>query len=180
KNLISNAMKFTSQGSVEMNIAPAKDHPSMIAFTVKDTGIGIAKEKQALIFEAFQQADGSTRRKDGGTGLGLSISRELTKLLGGEIKVTSEPGVGSEFTIMVPVSKSVAEQRTEVTEEGERTTPTESKPLEPATPSVYRTNKIPESLPDDRKAIRANDKSILIIEDDTAFGKALLDFTHQK
>ncbi|HUC80657.1 MAG TPA: ATP-binding protein, partial [Flavisolibacter sp.] len=104
KNLLSNALKFTSQGSVALNIASLKDNRSFIAFSVKDTGIGIPAEKQALVFEAFQQADGSTRRKYGGTGLGLSISRELTKLLGGEIKLSSEAGKGSEFTIYIPIN----------------------------------------------------------------------------
>ena len=177
KNLLSNALKFTSQGSVELNIAPLKDNASFIAFSVKDTGIGIAAEKQALVFEAFQQADGSTRRKYGGTGLGLSISRELTKLLGGEIKVSSEVGKGSEFTIYVPVSRAAAEAQKPVAAEtasvAELSLPEPSK-------KGFRIDKIPENLPDDRREVQQNDKTILIIEDDTAFAKALLDFTHKK
>jgi PAS domain S-box-containing protein len=102
KNLLANAFKFTRQGSVRLRISPHEGE--CVAFAVTDTGIGIAPEKQQLIFEAFQQADGATSRQYGGTGLGLSISRELTRLLGGELQVTSEPGKGSTFTLVLPVS----------------------------------------------------------------------------
>ena len=113
KNLLSNALKFTKQGSVvlcaerveagwrpENNIL--NQAPAVVAISVTDTGIGIAPEKQKLIFEAFQQADGSTSREYGGTGLGLTISRELAALLGGEISLKSEHGKGSSFTLYVP------------------------------------------------------------------------------
>jgi len=106
KNLLANAFKFTRQGRISLSIAPAA--PGRIAFAVSDTGIGIAPEKQKLIFEAFQQADGTTSRQYGGTGLGLSISRELTRLLGGELHVESEPGRGSTFTLVLPVSDEVS------------------------------------------------------------------------
>jgi signal transduction histidine kinase len=96
RNLISNAIKFTAEGSVTLHV---KKENKGLAFIVSDTGIGIAKEKQQSIFEAFQQADGSTRRQYGGTGLGLSISRELAKILGGEIHLKSEEGKGSEFKL---------------------------------------------------------------------------------
>lgn len=99
KNLLSNAFKFTHKGSVTLEISKKTD--SMLAFSVIDTGIGISKEKQELIFQAFQQADGTTSRKYGGTGLGLSISRELAALLGGSITVESEEGKGSIFTFLV-------------------------------------------------------------------------------
>jgi len=110
RNLLSNAMKFTAHGSVALIMGPAPrgatgrpdDPRPMVAFTVRDTGIGIAPDKLAMIFEAFQQADGTTSRKYGGTGLGLSISRELARLLGGAITVSSRPGAGSEFTLYLP------------------------------------------------------------------------------
>jgi PAS domain S-box-containing protein len=106
KNLLANAFKFTKQGRVSLDIAPVEGR--RIAFAVVDTGIGIPAEKQKVIFEAFQQADGTTSRQYGGTGLGLSISRELTRLLGGEIRVASEPGKGSSFTLFLPLSDEVS------------------------------------------------------------------------
>ena len=102
KNLLANAFKFTQRGSVRLVIAPAP--PRSIAFSVVDTGIGIAPDKQEIIFEPFRQADGSTSRQYGGTGLGLSISRELARLLGGELTVSSVPGRGSTFTLQLPLS----------------------------------------------------------------------------
>lgn len=105
KNLISNAVKFTEKGRVALTVSNGARNSNTIVFTVKDTGIGIAADKQKLIFEAFQQADGSTRRQYGGTGLGLSISRELARLLGGNITLKSEPNSGSEFYLTIPVVK---------------------------------------------------------------------------
>ncbi|MFD1256573.1 response regulator [Mucilaginibacter terrae] len=108
KNLLSNAFKFTSEnGHISINAAPGKQE-NTISFTVKDSGIGIAPEKQRVIFEAFQQADGSTSRKYGGTGLGLSISRELAFLLGGAITLSSSVGEGSEFTLTIPLQAKQA------------------------------------------------------------------------
>jgi signal transduction histidine kinase/CheY-like chemotaxis protein/HAMP domain-containing protein len=107
KNLLSNAFKFTSEGRVALRIAAAGADggaPPAVEISVSDTGIGIPAHKQQVIFEAFQQADGTTSREYGGTGLGLSISRELARVLGGEIRVASEPGRGSTFTLLLPMS----------------------------------------------------------------------------
>lgn len=110
RNLLSNAFKFTEMGSVIMTFYQTEDAQAkpMLAIEVRDTGIGIAREKQALIFEAFRQADGTTSRKYGGTGLGLSISREIAHLLGGYLHVESEEGVGSAFTLVLPFSDDVS------------------------------------------------------------------------
>jgi signal transduction histidine kinase/DNA-binding response OmpR family regulator len=183
KNLLSNALKFTSQGSVKMDITTTRQDSPFISFSVKDTGIGIPREKQGLIFEAFQQADGSTRRKYGGTGLGLSISRELTRLLGGEMKVSSEPGKGSDFTIYIPVSKSIADQelqKDDLTQTVTQAEPERETPMPQVQGKSFRTDRIPEAIPDDRSQVQPNDQTILIIEDDTGFARALLDFTRKR
>jgi signal transduction histidine kinase/ActR/RegA family two-component response regulator len=108
KNLLSNAFKFTTEGGVTLRISVARGERGAprISFAVQDTGIGIPHEKQKLIFDAFQQADGTTSRRYGGTGLGLTISREIARLLGGSIEVKSEPGQGSTFTLHVLQSYS--------------------------------------------------------------------------
>ncbi|MGC3943541.1 MAG: response regulator [Chryseolinea sp.] len=180
RNLLSNAIKFTEKGSVKLSIrqGPVAE---LIQFTVKDTGIGIPTSKQKLVFEAFQQADGSTRRRFGGTGLGLSISRELAKLLGGEITLKSDVGEGSEFTLTVPLRKPSA-----TTISGSVTTdlqaPGTITPTQQATFPVdkFISPTIPASLPDDRNSIGAHDKVILIVEDDVNFAKSLLDYTRKK
>ncbi|MGH7438365.1 MAG: ATP-binding protein, partial [Polyangiaceae bacterium] len=109
KNLLSNAFKFTSKGKVALIVQPSTVYDQSISFAVEDTGIGIPADKQRLIFEAFQQADGTTSRKYGGTGLGLTISRELARLLGGSIEVRSEVGRGSTFTLHLPAVYAGAE-----------------------------------------------------------------------
>jgi signal transduction histidine kinase/DNA-binding response OmpR family regulator/CHASE3 domain sensor protein len=177
RNLISNALKFTKKGRVTLS-ATAQD--KNIAFKVTDTGIGIPEDKLQTVFEAFQQADGSTRRKFGGTGLGLSISRELAKLLGGEILIESKEGQGSTFTLIVPVNRvqqpaqknqSVVHQQSERIEQPKNISQADSR---------FTTDIIPVALPDDRNDIHPNDKVILIIEDDTGFAKSLLDYTRAK
>ncbi|MES1217609.1 MAG: response regulator, partial [Bacteroidota bacterium] len=179
RNLLSNALKFTKKGSVELLI---RKQDLKIAFTVKDTGIGIAKEKQATIFEAFQQADGSTRRQYGGTGLGLSISRELAKLLGGEIYIESEEGKGSEFTLLLPlkIEKQSNNNSSLEYQDSEELRNDELVYQKTKDDGKYLSAVIPEPVADDRNDIHQNDRVILIIEDDTAFAKSLLDYTRSK
>ena len=176
KNLVSNALKFTKTGSVSLRVIPTTNKKGYIDFSVIDTGIGIPADKQDLIFEAFQQADGSTRRNFGGTGLGLSISRQLSKLLGGDIAVKSSPGKGSQFTVTIPVSQAEIKPAP-VTEKVDFD--------EYSMPGIIAKEQnislpVPPNIPDDREATKADDKVILIVEDDTKFAKALLDYTHSK
>ncbi|WP_374725216.1 response regulator [Flavobacterium arsenatis] len=185
KNLISNAIKFTSEGSVTLEVKKNPNDPRFICFVVKDTGIGIPREKQPLIFEAFQQADGSTKRKYGGTGLGLSISRELAKLLKGEIMLSSTVNEGSEFALSIPIIGSSAGQLIEKSqtyspsqeiEEEEKEEEKKNKPKD----NKYLSAHIPEDVPDDREAIQEGDRVILIVEDDINFAKSLLEFARQR
>ncbi|MCY1000550.1 HAMP domain-containing protein [Myxococcus sp. MISCRS1] len=219
KNLLSNAFKFTDEGSVKLTVKLAEpgarlEHEVLkrsryvIAFAVTDTGIGIAKDKQRLIFEAFQQADGSTARKYGGTGLGLSISREIAKLLGGEIHVSSEPRKGSTFTLYLPPEYVGPD------DDGLPALPAMPAPLEPLMPRG--SNVVPEAplppapapvppavaesghvldaalpppvdslLPplaveDDRDHIREGDRVLLIIEDDLKFARIMVQLAREK
>ena len=183
KNLLSNAFKFTQKGYVHLIIKSADNTQNFIQFSVNDSGSGIAMDKQEMIFEAFQQEDGSTRRKYGGTGLGLSISRELAKLLGGEITLQSTVAKGSKFTLVLPIQKTLlpiilTDKNIEIINKS-NIKKTDSKE-DYDTESSYNTDKIPDEIDDDRNNIISDDKIILIIEDDTAFAKALLDFTRQK
>lgn len=180
KNLLSNALKFTAKGYVRLTVYTPEKEEGKIVFSVKDTGIGISKEKQQLVFEAFQQADGSTRRKYGGTGLGLSISRELARLLNGVIQLQSEPEAGSEFTLMIPVSKhAAAAVQQQQQQKDEQITEAVLPGQKPQT-ERYTTDIIPPPIPDDRDSITEKDKVILIVEDDTAFARALLNYTRQR
>jgi CheY-like chemotaxis protein/two-component sensor histidine kinase len=182
KNLLSNALKFTAKGSVTLNVnALELKGQKCISFGVRDTGIGIPVDKQQVVFEAFQQADGSTRRKYGGTGLGLSISRELAKLLGGEITLESEPGNGSEFIVTVPVNphEEVAVPVQVATQSQAEEVWIEARKA--MNESLRLTAKdIPEEIPDDRNNITAADKVILIVEDDTNYAAILLEFTRKR
>jgi signal transduction histidine kinase/DNA-binding response OmpR family regulator/CHASE3 domain sensor protein len=175
KNLLSNAIKFTTAGSVTLNIN-TNEKLGALVFKVTDTGVGIAPEKQGMIFEAFQQADGSTRRKFGGTGLGLSISRELAKLLGGYIDLKSAEGEGSVFTLTLPIDKIKG---------FESVVPQTEKPLMAFEAPIKKIShltvgNIPQEIEDDRDHIEPDDKVILIVEDDTPFAKTLLDFTRKR
>jgi HAMP domain-containing protein/CheY-like chemotaxis protein len=195
-NLLANAFKFTHKGRVTLRVAPAPADENyyleslnrardVVAFSVTDTGIGIPTEKQRIIFEAFQQADGTTSRKYGGTGLGLSISREIARLLGGEIRVLSTPGEGSTFTFYLP--RHFVPARV-INETAEETRARESKTLEAAwTPVESYDNEAIALLAsqspavlDDRNEIEAGDRSVLIVEDDLPFARILLDLAREK
>jgi CheY-like chemotaxis protein/two-component sensor histidine kinase len=178
KNLLSNAFKFTEKGHVRLNIARAtrgwsygndylNSAGQVLAFTVEDSGIGIPEEKQRLIFEAFQQADGTTSRKYGGTGLGLSISREITRMLGGELKVESIAGAGSSFTLYLPLNFSPPAQMTR--------TPSVSRPF---VPSVSDADPA-DAIIDDRDSIQSGDSVVLIVEDDHRFASILLSLARE-
>ena len=162
RNLLSNAFKFTERGSVVLKVAPSKD--GRIGFSVVDTGIGIPRDKHQLIFEAFQQADGTTSRRYGGTGLGLSISRELAQLLGGELRVESEVGMGSTFTLFLPEAYT-GRAKSQGDRPQQARTPFElRRPLEPV---VQRP---PETTPlDYRRApvAEAHVKSVLLVSENT-------------
>ncbi|MES1160169.1 MAG: CHASE3 domain-containing protein, partial [Bacteroidota bacterium] len=174
KNLLSNAFKFTSRGSIILRVRPAADR-NFLEFSVQDTGIGISEDKHQLIFEAFQQEDGSTRRKYGGTGLGLSISRELVRLLGGEISLKSRPGEGAEFKVTIPQFKMEEAPEMPAPMTSKETTLT----LGGEMPVLTLTD-IPPDIPDDRDHLTPMDKPLLIVEDDAYFARALLEFGRKK
>ncbi|MBD2843715.1 response regulator [Paenibacillus sp. IB182496] len=204
KNLLSNAFKFTSSGSVQFTIRTAEqeehgldgDNETMIAFEVKDTGIGIPEDKQQLIFEAFQQVDGTTSRVYGGTGLGLAISRELAGLLGGTIRLHSEEGKGSTFTLYLPefhvagennsreLHDDVLAQREEEREDGGAPQAVERQAAparEPAAAAASeRMSVLQTEIEDDSERIEPSDKVVLIVEDDVNFAKVLLDIAHSR
>ncbi len=203
KNLLSNAFKFTDRGSVELRIQMAHTGWSsgsslnlaahVVAFSVSDTGIGIPPEKQRLIFEAFQQADGTTSRKYGGTGLGLSISREIARLLGGEIGLRSAPEKGSTFTLYLPLEPSADAKKPEnAVAEADLGTRRSGMPFLdesalalPPIPSPVESlfEARPESDPgvlDDRDSIRGGQPVMMIVEDDPHFAELLLDMAHER
>ncbi|MEK6279524.1 MAG: HAMP domain-containing protein [Acidobacteriota bacterium] len=195
-NLLSNAFKFTEKGKVVLRIGSAPQDETyhldslnragdVVAFSVSDTGIGIPTEKQRIIFEAFQQADGTTSRKYGGTGLGLSISREIARLLGGEIRVISMPGEGSTFTLYLPRNYVPAGASTLLAGElrardAKRIeaawTPVESFDSE----AMALLSSESASILDDRNDIQPGDHSVLIVEDDISFAGILLDLARDK
>lgn len=217
KNLLSNALKFTEQGGVNLQISMVAEAAQLdgkgqssspiIAFAVSDTGIGIPVEKQKIIFEAFQQADGTTSRKFGGTGLGLSISRELAQLLGGRIELVSQPGQGSTFTLYLPQTYSGSGER--ATQEqwkrqevlsllSPKSQIQEAKPQtsvhQPTISEIPNTGsqssdlslsakQLPNLLnevPDDRDTIQSGDRILLVIEDDDKFARILLEMAREQ
>jgi HAMP domain-containing protein/CheY-like chemotaxis protein/signal transduction histidine kinase len=215
KNLLSNAFKFTSHGQVALNISLVTsgwtaDHPhllhadAVLAFSVSDSGVGIPSDKLQLIFEAFQQADGSTARKYGGTGLGLSISRELARLLGGEIRVESTVNVGSTFTLYLPYNRAgfINYEATRQPQPARLVAPSAapassftSAPVVYALPDAAENGNVATievqaptnsnlveyaSMLDDRGLIAPGDPSVLIVEDDDRFAKTVLEFAREK
>jgi signal transduction histidine kinase/CheY-like chemotaxis protein/HAMP domain-containing protein len=188
KNLLSNAFKFTSHGQVSLNVELTRDREGaeIVAFEVSDTGIGIPPDKQQIVFEAFQQADGSTSRKYGGTGLGLAISRELSRLLGGEIQLVSVPRKGSTFTLLLPLTYNPAltGRRAATVESSTSDTGREAAAtLEPEQSidesydwaSDSGTSFLVNEAADDRDSIAPGDSVVLIVENDIHFAKVLLE-----
>ncbi len=201
KNLLSNAFKFTEKGEVKFRIYKAHQNwtpgnpgldaaRQVVAFEIRDTGIGISKDKQNIIFEAFQQAEGSTSRKYGGTGLGLSISRGLADLLGGSIELESEVGHGSTFTLFLPIeygeSASNEERQTQprnanfIRREIPEMELTGSRPVmkEAENRDLESLHEIVNEIGDDRSNIFPDDKVVLVVEDDARFGKIMMDRAH--
>jgi HAMP domain-containing protein/CheY-like chemotaxis protein/signal transduction histidine kinase len=194
KNLLSNAFKFTERGEVKLGVEVVREGWSLeiealtnsatvLAFSVSDTGIGISADKHRVIFEAFQQADGSTSRKYGGTGLGLSISREIAHLLGGEIKLTSRAGEGSKFTLYLPQTY----QESEIMNDRDSGMDKPKAELAPAisaavaAPNFHLPAPYPSpSISDDRENIESGDRLLLIIEDDVNFARILLDLAQEQ
>jgi hypothetical protein len=195
KNLLSNAFKFTERGSVSLRAFVATEgwNPeqevlnaanTVVAFSVTDTGIGIPREKHSVIFEAFQQGDGTTSRKFGGTGLGLSISRQITRLLGGEIRIESAPGEGSTFTLYLPLIYPVQPVEAPSIEEGGdgagSAVADAPKPLMTASSRVVLAPVVERAVNDDRAAIEEGDRVLLIAEDDPNFAQILLDLARER
>ncbi|MDP9178267.1 MAG: response regulator, partial [Gemmatimonadota bacterium] len=213
RNLLSNAVKFTSEGGVSVHIRradkarrfanPVLDNsPVVVAFAVTDTGIGIPKDKQRMIFEAFQQADGTTTRRFGGTGLGLSISREIARLIGGEIRVESVPDKGSTFTLFLPVSYTDPNPSRPRSKEPDSAgagfsaaapapapapasralpnptwRPTPPRGIPPAQPDRRARQYL---VDDDHEIIDPGDRTVLIVENDVTFAKVLLGMAREK
>lgn len=194
-NLLSNALKFTDKnGQVSFSIGPAAtdlklSEPNLrtedlLAFAVKDSGIGIPKDKQALVFEAFRQADGTTSRRYGGTGLGLSISRKLATLLGGDLILRSQPGKGSEFILLLPKAVDAHATNEFIAQIEQDNEPAESasfyiKQDDEGFQSNLSQIAYPKRIQDDRESCTNEDKSLLIIEDDQKFISILMEMARE-
>ncbi|HEY7697475.1 MAG TPA: ATP-binding protein, partial [Vicinamibacteria bacterium] len=190
KNLLSNAFKFTERGRVSLRVAAAAEGwspgnealdraRSVIALSVEDTGVGIPPEKQQIVFEAFQQADGSTSRKYGGTGLGLAISREIARVLGGELKLESEVGKGSLFTLYLPEVYVPVKAARPALADVDSSLPSleavrEADPEPPAPPPAVTL------LTDDSANLQPEDRVLLIVENDLSFAQILMDLARER
>lgn len=168
RNLLSNAIKFTEKGSVTLRVEPQGE--KQLRFTVADTGIGISPEQQDSVFDAFRQADGTISRKYGGTGLGLSISRELARLLGGHIELTSEAGTGSCFTLVLPTQYDASLVPAEAPK------PVTVAPMPEIAP---RSAPLTAATEDDRSTLDGQKRTILVVEDDVSFARILYDLVHE-
>jgi HAMP domain-containing protein/CheY-like chemotaxis protein/signal transduction histidine kinase len=197
KNLLSNAFKFTQSGGVKLRIGLAEGRQfasealsraeAVLEFTVEDTGVGIAHDKLRLIFEAFQQADGTTSRSYGGTGLGLSISREIARLLGGEIHVESEVGTGSRFTLFLPAAYRPVEHAPQADLLGDAVVLLNEgdgggspEPAAPEPPELDPTVLLPSDVRDDRDDIQDGDRVVLIVEDDPDLARTELEVARER
>ncbi len=169
KNLLSNAFKFTEKGQVTLHVSRLPD--SRLSLAVIDTGIGVQKAQQEVIFEAFRQADGTTNRKYGGTGLGLSISRDLARLLGGSVEVESTPGEGSRFTLLLP--ETYDESRVQTAVPKVYSAPSTDLTAEISRPRSERPKPLP--FTDDRENLESKDRVLLVIEDEPRFARILFD-----
>src|SRR4051812_22686206 len=197
KNLLSNAFKFTEQGTVKLRIGVAEGRQfasesltradAVLEFAVTDTGVGIAHDKLRLIFEAFQQADGTTSRRYGGTGLGLSISREIARLLGGEIHVESAPGEGSTFTLFLPSTFQQVEVKPHDDANAEQIVFAGDSGGNGGGPGPVVADQeldpallLPSDVRDDRDDIQQGDRVVLIVEDDADLARTELDVAHER
>ncbi len=185
RNLLANAIKFTRQGGIRLRFEQHPDARLPLAFSVQDSGIGVAEDKRGLIFEAFQQADGSTSREYGGTGLGLSISRSLAHLMGGEIELDSRPGEGSTFTLRLPAEPPLGAHPAAYPAAPVATAAPPVPPPHAAAPPAEPGAKpdaaaAPRPWPeDDRARIGDDDPVLLLIDDDPGFAQAILDINRR-
>lgn len=187
RNLLSNAVKFTERGSVALHVT--RSGSDSIAFEVRDSGIGIDPSQQDIIFEAFRQADGTVNRRFGGTGLGLSISRDLARLLGGNITLTSAAGQGSTFTVVLPLEykASQAQAPLAMLPPGAEPTapapvaapPAVQRPMPPAAAPVGGKPVHGPAFPDDRALPPDGRRTVLVVEDDETFSRILFDLAHE-
>jgi len=196
RNLIANGIKFTEQGSIRVTVSRPlnpeslrhkfQNRKDLVGFYVEDSGIGIHKDKQKEIFDAFRQADGTTSRKFGGTGLGLAISRNFARMMGGDILLDSNPGKGSSFLLIIPenitsVFKPLHASIPETPLEEPKTTKQENiRFVEPVQDQDSSAGMEDFSIDDDRKNIKKGDTFLLIIEDDVSFAQIIYDLAHEK